>query len=59
MRDTQENKNVKKKVEPRTKKRAVDSLESRNIRHQRHDFKYRKMDIQQEELWEEWQEYYK
>ena len=59
MKDTQENKNVKKKVEPRPKKRAVDSLESRNIRHQRHDFKYRKMDIQQEELWEEWQEYHK
>jgi hypothetical protein len=59
MRDTEENKNVKKKVEPRLKKRTVDSLESRNIRHQRHDFKYKKMDIQQEELWEEWQEYYK
>ncbi len=59
MRDTEENKNVKKKVEPRLKKRTVDSLESRNIRHQRHDFKYKKMDIQQEELWEEWQGYYK
>ena len=59
MRDTEENKNVKKKVEPRTKKRTVDSLESRNIRHQKHDFKYRKMDIQQEELWKEWQEYHR
>ena len=59
MRDTEENKNVKKKVEPRPKKRTVDTLESRNIRHQKHDFKYRKMDIQQEELWKEWQEYHR
>tara|TARA_R110002074_G_scaffold156071_7_gene312161 strand:- start:73 stop:249 length:177 start_codon:yes stop_codon:yes gene_type:complete len=43
----------------KTAKGVVDSLESKNIRHQRHDYKYKKRDMQQDELWAEWQEYYK
>lgn len=56
-----EEKNNKQKdsVKTKTTKRVVDSLESKNIRHQKHYYKYRKMDMQQEELWAEWQEYYR
>jgi hypothetical protein len=58
--NTKEDKANKPKDKTKIKKRAaIDSLESKNVRHQRHDYKYRKMDMQQEELWAEWQEYYK
>ena len=54
---TKEEKNKKQKDATKTMKRVVDSFESKNIRHQKHDYKYKKMDMQQEELWAEWQEY--
>jgi hypothetical protein len=58
--NTKEEKTSKPKDKAKIKKRAaIDSLESKNVRHQRHDYKYRKMDMQQEELWAEWREYYK
>lgn len=40
-------------------KGRIDSIESKNIRHQKHDFKYKKLDMEKEELWAEWQDYCK
>jgi hypothetical protein len=59
MKEIQENKNVRKQEVVRIKKKNIDVIESKNIRHQKHDFRHRKIDIQQDELWEEWQQYYK
>jgi hypothetical protein len=39
-------------------KRFSDHIEQKNARHQKHDFKHKKTDIEQEELWEEWEKYY-
>jgi hypothetical protein len=59
--NTKEDKQKKSKDFPKRKmsKNRIDSIESKNIRHQRHDFKYKKIDMEEEELWAEWQEYYK
>ena len=59
MKETEEKKIVKKQNASKSKSRLLDSIESKNIRHQRHDFKYRKIDMKQEELWEEWQGYHR
>jgi hypothetical protein len=59
MKEIEENKNVRKQEVVRIKKKNIDVIESKNIRHQKHDFRHRKIDIQQDELWEEWQQYYK
>jgi|9_EtaG_2_1085328.scaffolds.fasta_scaffold92558_2 hypothetical protein len=59
MKEIEENQNVRKQETVRIKKKNIDVIESKNIRHQKHDFRHRKIDIQQDELWEEWQQYYK
>lgn len=59
MKDTEENKNNKKHTVPKKKSTGLDTIESKNIRHQRHSYKYKKNDMQQDELWQEWREYYK
>tara|TARA_R100000005_G_C4996241_1_gene203085 strand:- start:2511 stop:2702 length:192 start_codon:yes stop_codon:yes gene_type:complete len=57
--NTKEDNKKKHNLKTKPVKRVVDYLESKNIRHQKHDFKYKKLDMEQEELWAEWQEYYK
>ena len=59
MKDTEENKNIKKHIVSKKKSAVLDTIESKNIRHQRHDYKYKKKNMQQDEMWAEWQEYYK
>jgi hypothetical protein len=59
MKEIEESKSVRKQTTVKIKKRNIDTIESKNIRHQKHDFKHRKIDMCQDELWKEWREYYK
>lgn len=59
MKEIEESNNVKKQTVAKIEKRNIDNIESKNIRHQKHDFKHKKIDMYQDELWQEWQEYYK
>lgn len=60
MEDNKDRKQIRREsVLKRHKKSKDETLEYKNQKHISQDFKYKKKDIEQEELWEEWKDYYK
>lgn len=50
--------NRKQSFEKKNKSKE-DNLEFRSLKHQKHHLKSKKLDIEEDELWEEWRDYYK
>ena len=50
--------NRRESITKKTKQKSPDRLERKNIKHQKYDLKHKRDDMEQEELWEEWQDYY-
>lgn len=60
MKDEEDRKKARRQsVARKNMKKGRGDLEQRSTKHQKYDFIKQKKDIEEEELWDEWKDYYR